>query len=138
MPSRRVPCLPGEKVDEHDDEGLVYRGAPGAYAHEMKALEQCVEPALEHVPCSSDCSSGVCGKLEQWRLWNWDRARVMTLAEEHMFCSRREEWTTEETWRAKIHVREQLTREDYLEAHRLEGTESSSPSKKMLRMICQA
>ena len=46
----------------------------------------------------------------------------MSLAEERMLLNRQAEWSTDEVWRAKVHVREQLTSEDYLEAHRLEGT----------------
>ena len=46
----------------------------------------------------------------------------MTLAEERLFLARESEWSTEDTWRSKVRVREQLTLEDYQEGHRLEGT----------------
>ena len=46
----------------------------------------------------------------------------MTLAEERVFLARESEWSTEDTWRSKVRVREQLTLEDYQEGHRLEGT----------------
>ena len=46
----------------------------------------------------------------------------MSLAFEKIFQTREAEWTTDEAWQSKVHVREQLTTEDYIEAHRLEGT----------------
>jgi hypothetical protein len=46
----------------------------------------------------------------------------MSLAQERIFRAREAEWTTDEAWQSKVHVREQLTTEDYIEAHRLEGT----------------
>ena len=61
-------------------------------------------------------------KSEGWRLWDWKYSRVMSLAQERIFRAREAEWTTDEAWQSKVHVCEQLTTEDYIEAHRLEGT----------------
>ena len=121
LPSRRAPCFPGEDASPAPGEHL-YRAAPGEYKSDMHALRQCVEPAALHPPCSSVCQRGVCKQLEDWRLWHWDHSRVMTLAEERRFRARESDWSTEDTWRSKVRVREQLTLEDYQEGHRLERT----------------
>ena len=122
LPDRRVPCCPGEDASPAPGENI-YRAAQGKYESDMHALRQCVVPAASHPPpCSSDCQSGVCQQLENWRLWHWDHSRVMTLAEERLFRARESDWSAEETWQSKVRVREQLTLQDYQEGHRLEGT----------------
>ena len=117
VPSRRVPCCAGESTDVH-----LYRAPPGGYDGAMSALSHCVTPALDHPPCNEACHSSVCKQLEGWRLWDWKYSRVMSLAQERIFRAREAEWTTDEAWQSKVHVREQLTTEDCIEAHRLEGT----------------
>ena len=119
LPSRRVACMPGEKLHSTDAEGLPYRRDSENY--ELTALSHCVTPSLDNPPNADECGAGLCKRLEGWRLWNWRMHRVMSFDEEDAFRAREAAWSTDEKWQSQVCVREQLTKSDYAICHQQHG-----------------